>query len=61
MAFTPSLQRALRRLDCPPWTINGTPLNMIEPGSSEKYPGLRIDLCTRILKPQLLEKAKGWL
>jgi len=29
--------------DCPNWTINGTPINMIEPGSSEKYLVVRID------------------
>ncbi|KAF4802861.1 hypothetical protein TURU_021414 [Turdus rufiventris] len=29
--------------DSPAWTINGSPLNMIDPGSSEKYLGIRID------------------
>ena len=47
--------------DCSPWTINGTPLNMIEPGSSEKYLGLRIDPWTGISKPELPEKIKEWL
>lgn len=47
--------------DCPPWLINDTPLNMIEPGSSEKYLGLRIGPWTGISKPELLEKVKDWL
>ncbi|KAJ7417326.1 hypothetical protein WISP_65029 [Willisornis vidua] len=29
--------------DCPAWTVNGTPLNVIDPGCSEKYLGLQID------------------
>jgi len=47
--------------DCPNWTINGTPINMIEPGSSEKYLGVRIDPWIGISKPELLEKLQGWL
>lgn len=47
--------------DCPSWTINSTPLNMTESGSSEKYLGLCIDPWTGVSKPELLEKVKGWL
>ncbi|GAB0190072.1 basic proline-rich protein-like [Grus japonensis] len=47
--------------DCPPQTINGTPLNTIEPGSSEKYLGLRIDPWIGISKPELMQKVKRWL
>lgn len=46
--------------DCPPWLINGSPLNTIEPGSSEKYLSLCIDPQTGISKPELPEK-KDWL
>ncbi|XP_051494136.1 mitochondrial enolase superfamily member 1, partial [Apus apus] len=47
--------------DCPAWPINGTPLNMIDPGSSEKYLGMNIDPWVGISKPELLSKVKNWL
>jgi len=47
--------------DCPHWTINGTPINMIEPASSEKYLGVRVNPWIGISKPELLEKLQGWL
>lgn len=47
--------------DCCSGAISGTPLSMIEHGSSEKYLGLYIDPWTGISKPELLEKVKGWV
>lgn len=47
--------------NCPAWTINGTPLNMINPGESEKYLGLQIDPWTGIAKYDLSTKLKAWL
>ncbi|KAJ7428232.1 hypothetical protein WISP_01485 [Willisornis vidua] len=47
--------------NCPAWTINGTPLNMIHPGSSEKYLGLQVDPWTGIKKPEIMAKLQFWL
>lgn len=44
--------------DSPAWTINGTLLNMIDPGSSEKYLGIRIDPWIGISKPQKARKTE---
>ncbi|KAM7020649.1 mitochondrial enolase superfamily member 1 [Acridotheres tristis] len=47
--------------DCAAWTINGTPLNMIDPGESEKYLGLQIDPWTGLAKSNLSTKLEFWL
>ncbi|KAM6188193.1 LOW QUALITY PROTEIN: ankyrin repeat domain-containing protein 55-like [Sarcoramphus papa] len=59
--YIQSMEDAYMINDCPTWTINGTPLNMIDPSSSEKYLGLRIDPWVGISKPELLEKLNEWL
>uniref|UniRef100_A0A803VHT8 Reverse transcriptase domain-containing protein n=1 Tax=Ficedula albicollis TaxID=59894 RepID=A0A803VHT8_FICAL len=47
--------------DCAAWTINGTPLKMIDPGETEKYLGLQIDPWTGIAKSNLSTKLEYWL
>uniref|UniRef100_A0A8C0TZ11 Reverse transcriptase n=1 Tax=Cyanistes caeruleus TaxID=156563 RepID=A0A8C0TZ11_CYACU len=47
--------------DCPPWTVNNTPLNMISPGESEKYLGLQVDPWVGIAQAELLTKINTWL
>ncbi|KAF4803297.1 hypothetical protein TURU_017292 [Turdus rufiventris] len=47
--------------DCPPWIINGSPLNMIDPGKSEKYLGIQIDPWTGCADPGISEKLEKWL
>lgn len=47
--------------NCAAWTINGTPLNMIDPGDSEKYLGLQIDPWTGVAKSDLSTKIDFWL
>lgn len=47
--------------DCAAWTIGGTPLNMIDPGDSEKYLGLQIDPWTGVAKSNLDTKLDFWL
>ncbi|XP_050770696.1 LOW QUALITY PROTEIN: ankyrin repeat domain-containing protein 55-like [Gymnogyps californianus] len=59
--YIQSMEDAYMINDCPTWTINGTPLNMIDPSSSEKYLGLHIDPWVGISKPELLEKLNEWL
>lgn len=56
----PASKRLLHAQRRPSWTVNGIPLNVIEPGSSERYPGLRLDPRTGPSNPDL-EKEKGWL
>ncbi|RLV62413.1 hypothetical protein DV515_00019342, partial [Chloebia gouldiae] len=47
--------------DCSPWKICGSALNMIDPGSSEKYLGTSIDPWTGFADPGLTEKLDDWL
>lgn len=46
--------------DCLAWTVNGTSLNMIDPGNLEKHLGL-CNPWVRISKSELLEKLNEWL
>lgn len=47
--------------DCPAWVINGSPLNMIDPGSSEKHLGTWVDPWTGFADSGLPEKLADWL
>lgn len=47
--------------ECPVWTINGTLLNMIDPGHSEKYLGTWVDPWTGFADVGLSEKLADWL
>ncbi|KAJ7415740.1 hypothetical protein WISP_76382 [Willisornis vidua] len=42
--------------DCLAWAVNSTPLNMIDPGSSEKFLGLQIDPWISTATPELSEQ-----
>lgn len=57
----PASKRLVHAQRHPSRTVNSIPLNVIEPGSSERYPGLRLDPWTGPSNPDLLEKEKGWL
>ena len=47
--------------DCPAQIIDGSPLNMFDPGSLEKYLGIRIDPWTGFADSGLSEKLEEWL
>lgn len=47
--------------NCPTWVINGSPLNMIDPGSSERYVSTWVDPWTGFADPRLSEKLMDWL
>uniref|UniRef100_A0A8C5JJ73 Reverse transcriptase n=1 Tax=Junco hyemalis TaxID=40217 RepID=A0A8C5JJ73_JUNHY len=47
--------------ECPAWVINGSPLNMIDPGCSERYLGTWVDPWITFADPRLSEKLTDWL
>ncbi|KAL7827693.1 hypothetical protein AOLI_G00308450 [Acnodon oligacanthus] len=47
--------------DCQPWTVGGSPLNMIGPDESERYLGIRVNPKKGIMTPELQNQYEDWV